>query len=61
MQTQLKNDISKLQKNILAPIIEKLVKKYNNYAKSLGYNNIWEGTSVEHSISRSDLESKFDI
>lgn len=21
----------------------------------------WEGTSVEHSISRSDLESKFDI
>lgn len=61
VQTHLKDDISKLQKTMLAPIIDALVQKYNSYAKSLGYNNIWEGTSVEHSISRSDLESKFGI
>lgn len=61
MQTQLKDDISKLQKNMLAPIIDALVQKYNSYVKSLGFNNIWEGTSVEHSISRNELESKFDI
>lgn len=61
VQTHLKDDISKLQKTMLAPIIDALVQKYNSYAKSLGYNNIWEGTSAEYSISQSDLESKFDI
>lgn len=61
VQTHLRNDMSKLQKTMLAPIIDVLTQKYNSYAKSLGYNNIWEGTSAEHSISQSELESKFGI